>query len=83
MRNIFKKSVLLPFKSIILGRIIAFDVGKKKVGIATTDNSQIIANGLTTLKVAEVLPFLMEYLKSEDVEAFVVGLAKQTDGSDS
>ena len=73
----------MPFKSIILGRIIAFDVGKKKVGIATTDNAQIIANGLTTLKVAEVLPFLMEYMKSEEVEGFVVGLAKQADGTDS
>ncbi len=66
-----------------MSRILAFDVGKKKVGIAATDNSQIIANGLTTLPVAEVLPFLQKYLSTEKVELFVVGLARQNDGSDS
>lgn len=66
-----------------MGRILAFDVGKKKVGIAATDSSQIIANGLTTLQNSEVLPFLQEYLKKENVELFVIGLAKQNDGSHS
>jgi putative Holliday junction resolvase len=66
-----------------VGRIIAFDVGKKRVGIAVTDPLQIIANGLTTLMVAEVLPFLAEYLKKEDVDRFVVGYARQTNGTDS
>jgi putative Holliday junction resolvase len=66
-----------------VGRIIAFDVGKKRVGIAVTDPLQIIANGLTTLMVAEVLPFLAEYLKKENVDRFVVGYARQTNGTDS
>lgn len=73
----------MPFKSIVLGRILAFDVGKKKVGIATTDSAQIIANGLVTLKVAEVLPFLTEYMKKEKVDEFVIGLAKQANGTNS
>lgn len=66
-----------------MGRIVAFDVGKKRVGIAVTDPLQIIANGLTTLMVAEVLPFLSEYLKKEDVVLFIVGYARQNNGADS
>jgi putative holliday junction resolvase len=44
---------------------------------------QIIANGLTTLMVAEVLPFLADYLKKEPVTLFVVGFARQTSGAES
>ena len=66
-----------------MGRIIAFDVGKKRVGIAVTDRERIIANGLTTLQVAEVLPFIKEYLENESVDLFVVGLARQANGQES
>ncbi|GAO28489.1 Holliday junction resolvase RuvX [Geofilum rubicundum] len=66
-----------------LGRLVAFDVGKKRVGIAVTDPSQIIANGLTTLVIHEVLPFLVKYLENEQVDLFVVGYARQTNGEDS
>lgn len=62
---------------------MAFDVGRKRVGIAVTDPLQIIANGLTTLQVHEVLPFLKEYLLKEEVELFVVGYARQSNGEDS
>lgn len=66
-----------------MGRIIAFDVGKKRIGLAVTDPLQIIANGLTTLKVSEVLPFLSGYIIKEKVDLFVVGYARQTNGADS
>ena len=66
-----------------MGRIIAFDIGKKRVGIAVTDASKIIANGLTTLMVHEVLPFLDKYMEKEPVELFVAGYARQTNGEDS
>jgi putative holliday junction resolvase len=66
-----------------VGRIVAFDVGKKRVGIAATDPSQIIANGLTTLIIHEVLPFLEKYLAKESVEMFIIGYARQTDGTES
>lgn len=66
-----------------VGRILAFDVGKKRVGIAATDPLRIIANGLTTLAVAEVLPFLTRYISTENVDLFVVGYARQADGSES
>jgi putative holliday junction resolvase len=66
-----------------LGRLVAFDVGKKRVGIAVTDPSQIIANGLTTLVVHDVLPFLVKYLENEQVDLFLVGYARQSTGEDS
>lgn len=66
-----------------MGRIIAFDVGKKRIGLAVTDPLKIIANGLTTLKVSEVLPFLSGYIIKEKVDLFIVGYARQTNGADS
>ena len=66
-----------------MGRIIAFDAGKKRVGIAVTDPERIIANGLTTLSVNEVLPFLIGYMEKESVDIFVIGLARQTSGEES
>ena len=66
-----------------MGRILAFDVGKKRVGIAATDTERIIANGLTTLSVKEVLPFLADYLKKEAVDIFVIGKALQANGEES
>jgi putative holliday junction resolvase len=60
-----------------MGRIIAIDYGKKRVGIAVTDPLKIISNGLTTLSPAEVIPFLTKYMAEQSVETVVVGLAKQ------
>lgn len=62
---------------IILGRILAFDFGKKRTGIAITDELQIIASGLTTVDTKKIFSFLTEYLKNETVELFVVGEPKQ------
>ena len=66
-----------------MGRIIAFDAGKKRVGIAVTDKERIIANGLTTLSVHEVLPFLSDYFKKESVDVIVIGFPRQTTGEES
>lgn len=48
-----------------------------------TDSLQIIANGLTTVDTKLLLDFLKEYTRREEVELFVVGLPKQTNGRDS
>ena len=66
-----------------MGRIVAFDVGKKRVGIAVTDRERIIANGLTTLQVNDVLPFLEDYISKENVTLFVIGFARHTNGEES
>jgi putative Holliday junction resolvase len=66
-----------------LGRIIALDFGKKRTGIAVTDELQLIASGLTTVNTPELLKFLENYFLREKVEAIVVGEPKQMDNSPS
>lgn len=65
------------------GRIIAIDYGKKRVGVAVTDDLQIIANALTTVSSNDIIPFLCDYVSKEKVAFFLVGKAKQLDNSDS
>jgi len=66
-----------------MGRILAIDYGRKRVGLAVTDPLQIIANGLDTVPAHEVLVYLEKYLGHEKVDKFVVGYARQTNGEDS
>ena len=66
-----------------MARILAIDFGKKRTGIAVTDQLQIIASGLTTVDTKELIPFLNEYIKKEAVELFVIGKPKQMDNTDS
>jgi putative holliday junction resolvase len=66
-----------------MGRILAIDYGKKRVGLAVTDPLKIAANGLDTVPVHEIFSYLKQYTTKEDVEKFVVGLPKQMDGTDS
>ena len=66
-----------------MGRIVAIDFGKKRTGIAVTDELQIIASGLTTVDTSKLVPFLKDYTLKENVELFLVGKPKQMDNSDS
>jgi putative Holliday junction resolvase len=66
-----------------LGRILAIDFGKKRTGIAVTDELQIIASGLTTVRTEEVILFLKDYVSKEKVDLFLVGKPKQMDNTDS
>ena len=66
-----------------MGRILAIDFGKKRTGIAVTDELQIIASGLTTVNTEELILFLKDYTSKEKVELFLVGKPKQMDNSDS
>lgn len=66
-----------------MARIMSFDFGTKRIGIAVTDPMKIIANGLTTIHPKDIVDFLKKYLTTEAVETFVVGEPKQMDGTDS
>ena len=66
-----------------MGRILAIDYGKRRTGIAVTDPSQIIANGLTTVETKVLMDFLADYMSREEVECIVVGLPRQTTGDPS
>lgn len=64
-------------------RIMAFDYGTKRIGIAVTDPLQIIATGLETIHPKDIVEYLKKYLVKEAVEKFVVGEPKQMNGSPS
>jgi len=66
-----------------LGRILAFDYGEKRTGLAITDELQIIASGLTTVATKKIFSFLTDYLKNETVELFIVGEPKQLNSKES
>jgi len=64
-------------------RVMAFDYGTKRIGIAVTDPLQIIATGLDTVHPMHIVDFLNNYLKTEQVERFIVGEPKQMDNTPS
>lgn len=62
---------------------MAFDYGTKRIGIAVTDSLQIIATALNTIHPKDIWTYLENYLKTEQVETFVVGKPLRLDGTDS
>ncbi len=66
-----------------LSRVLALDYGKKRTGIAVTDELQLIASGLTTVSTRELLTFLQGYVKEEKVGKFVVGEPRQMNNTPS
>lgn len=56
-----------------MGRILAIDYGQKRVGLAATDELQISANALTTVRVSELFDWLTQYLNKEKIDGIVVG----------
>ena len=56
-----------------MSRIIGIDYGKKRVGIAVTDPLKMFASPLNTLHPDEFNDFIRVYMKSETIEAFVIG----------
>jgi putative pre-16S rRNA nuclease len=66
-----------------MSRIMAIDYGRKRVGIAVTDENRIIATALTTVHAKDVFDFLTEYFNNEDVETVVVGEPKNWKDEDS
>lgn len=64
-------------------RLMAFDYGTKRIGIAVTDPLQIIATALTTVHPEDIWNYLKNYMQTEVVSTFVVGKPLQMDGTDS
>ena len=64
-------------------RLMAFDYGTKRIGIAVTDPLQIIATGLDTIHPNQIIDYLKKYLLREQVELFIVGEPKQMDNTPS
>jgi putative holliday junction resolvase len=67
------------------GRLMAFDVGTKTIGVATSDVRRTLATPLTTLKrgkLASDLAVLAELAAKHEVRGLAVGLPLNMDGSE-
>jgi putative Holliday junction resolvase len=67
----------------IMGRILAIDYGTKRIGLAVTDPLQIFASPLNTVSPNEFDNFIEGYLKTEEVDAFVIGYPVQMNNQPS
>ena len=66
-----------------MGRIIGIDYGLKRIGVAVTDKLQIFASPLITVSPAEFESFIEGFLKTDEVEAFVIGYPVQMNNKPS
>lgn len=64
-----------------MGRILAIDYGRKRCGIAVTDPLRIIASGLCVVHPDQLMTFLKDYVATEGVDLFVLGLPFHEDGN--
>jgi len=67
-----------------VGRILALDVGRKRIGLALSDELAIAAQPYSVLEAGpreKVLDALNEIVEREQVVEIVVGLPKRLDGS--
>lgn len=60
---------------------MAIDYGKVRTGLAVTDPVRIIATPLTTVPTPTLLQYIKDYCAREEVDVFVVGIAKHMDNS--
>ena len=66
-----------------MARILAIDYGGKRCGLAVTDPLQIIATPIGFKPTDELVSFLGEYFKKEEVEEVIIGYPTKADGSDT
>lgn len=66
-----------------MGRIIGIDYGLKRIGLAVTDPLQMFASPLTTVSPKEFDNFILEYLKKNEIDAFVIGYPVQMNNQPS
>ncbi|MCR5445643.1 MAG: Holliday junction resolvase RuvX [Bacteroidales bacterium] len=66
-----------------MGRIMAIDYGRVRTGLAVTDPERIIATALATVPTPTAMQYIKDYCAHEVVDLFVVGEAKQMNGTPS
>lgn len=56
-----------------MSRFIALDIGRKRTGIACTDENQIIATALTTVATGQLEDYLKDYFTKNNVSMIIAG----------
>ena len=64
-----------------MGQILAVDFGKKRCGLAATDDLRIIAIGLDTVETTALMEFLRNYFGENSVDEVVIGLPTDLKGN--
>ena len=64
-----------------MGQILAVDFGKKRCGLAATDDLRIIASGLDTVETSVLMEFLRNYFDENSVDEVVIGLPTDLKGN--
>jgi len=66
-----------------MGRTLAIDYGRRRVGLAVTDLLNITAQGLPTIEVdspADIITWVIEHRQEWEVERIVMGLPRSLSG---
>lgn len=56
-----------------MARIICIDYGRRRCGIAVTDELRLTANPLATVGAGEVLQYVLDYIAANGVDLVIVG----------
>ena len=64
-----------------MGQILAVDFGKKRCGLAATDDLRIIASGLDTVETSVLMEYLKKYFEKNSVDEVVIGLPTDLKGN--
>ena len=57
-----------------MSRILCFDYGTKRIGIAVTDELKIIASPLVTCDTSKIFNFVDQYIIKHNIDLFLVGM---------
>jgi len=66
-----------------MGRTLAIDYGRRRVGLAVTDPLNITAQGLPTIEVkssADIIAWVIEHRQEWEVERIILGLPRSLSG---
>lgn len=64
-----------------MGRIMAIDVGLKRVGLAVTDPGQRFGFALETVAAEHAIAYIVDYASRETVSRFLIGYPKDLRGA--
>ena len=64
-----------------MGQILAVDFGKKRCGLAATDDLRIIASGLDTVETSVLMEYLKKYFEKNTVDEVDIGLPTDLKGN--
>lgn len=57
-----------------MGRLLGFDVGAQRTGVASTDDLKMITTPLATVETSQAMKAIQELIQGFDCEGFVVGV---------